>query len=472
MVLVITMVLLSPVSRAAENTDQDKQRLHPFLEALSEAESDQWVDVIVGRRSASDEAAIAKAVGGKRLKAWRSVGAMLLRVQAKSLKALARQRGVRYVSPDAPMQVTTTPDPGALSTQFQETLDLRPFWDAGILGQGIGVAVIDSGIAPHADLQTHAVHVSFRSGAGTADLYGHGTHVAGIIAADAGDGQHMGMAPAVTLYDLNVTDSQGSARESDVLTALDWLYTNHARYNIRVVNMSMQSSVASSYRTSPLAGAVEKLWFAGVVVVVSSGNKGGEENSVWYAPANDPYVITVGAMDESMTADRSDDQTVVWSSSGVTQDGFAKPDVLAPGRRILSTMAPDSVIANEFAYLAEGSYIRLSGSSMAAPVISGAVALMLQRQPSLTPDQVKYLLTHETGELLPGQSEGDARVPDMAGVLSAMEITVPAANQGLTPSDFAGTGDGSTSSNVYYQNVYYQNVYYLNVFPDPSYYGD
>ena len=184
------------------------------------------------------------------------------------------------------------------------------------------------------------------------------------------------------------------------------MFDNRNVYNIRVVNMSLNSTLEQSYNDSPLNAAAEILWLNNIVVIASAGNKGpqGGPNTANAAPANDPFIITVGATNENGTADPGNDTTTPFSAFGTTMDGYVKPDVMAPGKDIVSVLSdfsswdvehPDRLVGN--------SYFRMSGTSMSAPMVAGAVALLLQAEPNLTPDQVKYRLTH-TGSMIAGSS--------------------------------------------------------------------
>ena len=204
-----------------------------------------------------------------------------------------------------------------------------------------------------------------------------------------------GIAPGVNLINLKVADKDGMTYESDVIEAFEWVYNHKSEYNIRVVNLSMNSSVAQSYHTSPLDAAVEILWFNGIVVVVSAGNNGtGDGPVTLYPPANDPFVITVGATEDKGTSSLGDDNLAVFSAYGTTEDGFAKPDLVAPGRNLIAPLADKAttVYTEHPLHRVGDYYFRMSGTSMSAPVVSGAVALLLQDEPNLNPDQVKYRL--------------------------------------------------------------------------------
>jgi serine protease AprX len=268
------------------------------------------------------------------------------------------------------------------------------------------VAVIDTGIAgglvdfKGADGSSRVVASVVTNPAATTatDLYGHGTHVAGILAGDGSrrasndplDNDYVGIAPEANLISVKASDDVGNASVLDVIYGLQFVVDHRADLNIRVVNLSLESTVQQSYKTDPLDAAVESAWFHGIVVVAAAGNHGATAEAANYAPGNDPFVISVGGVDDQGTKRVDDDVPAPWSSIGKTQDGFAKPEIMAPGSGIVSTLAPASAFTTLCpACVVGGQYIRAGGTSMAAPVISGVAALMLQRHPDWTPDQVK-----------------------------------------------------------------------------------
>ncbi len=294
----------------------------------------------------------------------------------------------------------------------------------GLTGAGIGVAVIDSGITSwHDDLtnasskifpfgdQRVAAFVDFVNRRRTPyDDDGHGTHVAGVIAGNGHDsnGDKSGVAPDASLISLKVLNAQGIGSVSNIIKAFDWVLANHGRYNIRVVNLSVGAAVTESYWTDPLALAVKRVVDAGVVVVAAAGNFGTNAAGLPQyggisAPANCPWVITVGASSTNGTTSRDDDTMASFSSRGPTYiDWGAKPDLVAPGRGTVSLSAPESEFyRTKLLSLLPGSiktgtkpYLSLSGTSMAAPVVSGTVAQMLQANPKLTPNAVKAILQY------------------------------------------------------------------------------
>ena len=294
-------------------------------------------------------------------------------------------------------------------------------WAFGYSGSGVGIAVIDSGITSwHDDLsggvgpygdQRVAKFVDFVNGQTMPyDDNGHGSHVAGIIAGNGYDsrGEKSGIAPGATLISLKVLDANGRGTIGNMIAALNWVAANHQTYNIRVVNMSVGARITESFWTDPLTLATKALVDRGIVVVGASGNFGRNANGeLQYggitAPSNAPWVLTVGASSTQGTLTRRDDVVAGFSSAGPTYiDFLAKPDLVAPGAGSVSLAVPGSTFYSTKAqYLVDGKpaigfkpYLTLSGTSMAAPVVSGTVALMLQANPNLTPNLVKAILQY------------------------------------------------------------------------------
>jgi serine protease AprX len=292
--------------------------------------------------------------------------------------------------------------------------------ELGYDGTGIGVAVIDSGVAAwHDDLSVPGVpgsqrvdqFVDFVNGRQTSyDDYGHGTHVAGIIAGNGidSDGARAGVAPGARLLVLKVLDASGRGRISDVIAAIDYVVSHHSTFNTRIINLSIGAGVFESYNTDLLTLAAKKAVDRGIVVVASAGNAGRNSHGrdVYggtTAPGNAPWVLTVGASSTQGTGDRGDDVMAAFSSRGPTAiDRTAKPDLVAPGVGAESLSAPGSTLyTTRPQYLLSGTvataampYFVLSGTSQAAPVVAGTVALMLQANPTLTPNAVKAILQY------------------------------------------------------------------------------
>jgi serine protease AprX len=374
--------------------------------------------VLVEYRGVAD----VRAVTGARGRAGRQLAGGRLQVadiDNIALTALANDPRVARVTLDRETFATMERTGAAVGAQTSRT-------DFGVTGRGVGVAVIDSGISASSDDLLYdaagrpsAAVVHFKdftrdenSGVWTPDLpsddFGHGTHVAGIIRGSGYDsnGRRRGIAPRSTLIGLKVLDRDGHGHISDVIAAIDYAISLKKQYNLRVINLSVGAGVLESYRVDPLAQAARRAVDAGIVVVAAAGNLGrNSDGNIQYggitAPGNAPWVITVGASSHQGTAARGDDSIADFSSRGPTWIDFgAKPDLIAPGVGIESTADPHSTLYNELAnYRLDGTretpfqpYLSLSGTSMAAPVVAGAIALMLEANPALTPNAVKAIL--------------------------------------------------------------------------------
>lgn len=325
-------------------------------------------------------------------------------------------------------------------------------WLTDLKGEGVTVAVVDSGITGHTDFldfgyAASAITTSTNqtSESSANDGYGHGTHVAGIIGGNGtlSGGTYTGVAPWADLINVKVSNSIGMATASDLIDGLQWILNNKAAYNIRVVNISLNSTVSESYHTSPLDAAVEILWFNGIVVVVSAGNNGtGGGPVTLYPPANDPFVITVGAAEDKGTAALSDDAIAPFSAYGTTESGFVKPDLVAPGQHVVSTLAGTSIYAfiNHLAHRVDSNYFRMSGTSMSAPMVSGAVAILLQDEPYLNPDQVKYRLTATANKNWAGYNSAKAGAGYLDVYTAVYGTTNQAANTGIQASQMLSSG--------------------------------
>jgi len=343
------------------------------------------------------------------------------------------------------------------------------FWQAGYTGDGVDVALIDTGVVPVDGLRypgkvINGADLSFESQADNLryfDTYGHGTHLAGIIAGrddlasvvEKGDTEvFLGMAPGARIVSVKVADSMGAADVSQVIAAIDWVVEHRTDngMNIRVLTLAYGTDGVQSYQVDPLALAVERAWHAGIVVVVAAGNDGND--AVLRDPAFDPFVIAVGAGDTDGSGGVTD--VTPFSSCG-TGERFV--DVVAPGRSIVSLRNPGS-FADEFypeARVADRFFLG-SGTSQAAAVFSGAVALLLDQRPELTPDQVKQLLTHDTASPIDGASS----MCQGAGSLdlsAALDAPTPSAADSVQKFQFAD-GSGSLEAARGTNHVYDEGV--------------
>jgi serine protease AprX len=336
--------------------------------------------------------------------------------------------------------------------------------ETGYDGSGVGVAVIDSGVTSwHDDLTDSAGaqrvrhFVDFVNGAvAPYDDYGHGTHIAGIVAGNGFDsaGARSGIAPAAHLIVLKTLDASGAGYVSNVIAALDYVVANKDAFNIRVVNLSVAAGVYESYNTDPLTLAAKRAVEAGIVVVTAAGNHGRNVDGLdayggITSPGNAPWVITVGASSHMGTTDRADDAVAAFSSRGPTAiDHSAKPDIVAPGVGIESLSDPISALfTTRMPYLLSGTvltpslpYLSLSGTSMAAPVVSGTVALMLQANPTLTPNQVKAILEY-TAQAYPNYdplTEGAGFLNAKGAVELAQALATASPDRQATPMEWSG----------------------------------
>jgi serine protease AprX len=386
---------------------------------------------------------LVRALGGRvtspTLRVINGFGAKLSRRAAARLR---HRRGIKAVSLNASMTASATDTSGGYTCPTTDATTTTNKWfpgsgrdvDPAILnttrllsqptdtatqatrawyratGRGVGVAVIDTGIAGDLpDFQTPgwngsrviASAVTNPCAKDANDHYGHGTHVAGLIAGNGllypPDhplfGKYMGVAPRANLVSVKVSDDDGNTTVLDVIYGIQFAVDNKSAYNIRVINLSLSSAAAESYTTDPLDAAVEQAWNSGITVVTAAGNEALTNDGVTFSPANDPWVITVGALDDRGTMTRLDDALAPWSSRGLTQDGVRKPEVLAPGVGLVSTLAPNSDFAHECsACIVDGRYFRAGGTSMSTGVVSGAAALLIEAHPNWTPAQVKGAL--------------------------------------------------------------------------------
>jgi serine protease AprX len=278
-------------------------------------------------------------------------------------------------------------------------------------GDDVAVAVLDTGVSPAADLRNSvAIRVDFTPGHDGVDRFGHGTHIAGIIAGDGSVswGKWRGVARDADLISVKVAGPDGATDVSVVLTALQWVVANKNRLGIRVLNLAFGTDATSSYLTDPLNYAVERAWRAGILVVAAAGNRGPEADTI-SKPGDDPFVLTVGAADVRGTTSRRDDVVAPFSSRGPTADGVPKPDLVAPGTSIVSVRAPGSLADVDRPEARVGtSYFKGTGTSQAAAIVSGIAALLFEADPSLTPDEAKAALVGSSSGLggQPGAGAG------------------------------------------------------------------
>src|SRR5256884_6170199 len=458
--LLALIVLLAAGTSLA---DGKKHKLSKELDAVKGGHNGATVDVIIQFNQTPSDAHHHKVQnkGGALKTRLDFIKGAHYSVPTGSLEDLAKDPAVAYISPNRPLRGTGT----STLDYSPESVNAQVAWQQwGLDGRGVGVAVFDSGITAVGDLywwipsnQTYGSRVVYSQNfvpgtTDTSDLYGHGTHVAGIIASQGwfstgGNFTHTfkGIAPNANIINLRVLDQNGAGTDSSVIAAIQTAISLKSTYNIRVINLSLGRQVYESYTVDPLCQAVEAAWSAGIVVVAAAGNQGRNDSAgtegygTIAAPGNDPYAITVGAMKTANTPTRVDDTIASYSSKGPTAYDFVvKPDIVAPGNQVVSTLAPNAPLLSTptDVYLSEyssstttstgsggntknnkknstssltantisPSYMRLSGTSMATPAVSGAAVLLLQQNPNLTPDQVKARLMKTASKNFPAYS--------------------------------------------------------------------
>ena len=434
----------------------------PGLLAQAQANPNTTFKVIVqGKRGDRSENVGSDVSGsnGRTRKSFRSITAVAASITGRDLVRLLKRSHVLAVTLDRPMHATAYQD----AQMWSQSADVSPLWNltdpftGEILGaapQAPAVAIVDSGIdaSKVGDFGSRIVAsvnlCSICMDTSTNDQEGHGTMVAGVLAG-SGD-SYTGAAPNAPIVAVRTADGNGESLMSDVIASADWILSHKDQYNIKVANFSMAGASPTSFRFDPLDQAVEKLWFSGITVVVAAGNFGtGSAVDMSMAPGNDPFVITVGALDQQSTSDPFDDTVPAWSAFGFTADGFSKPDIAAPGRYMGMPVPMNSTIATTVPdrILAPG-YMWMSGTSFAAPVVAGAAAQILARHPDWGPDQVKGALLL-TSAYLPNADWQSAGVGEVdAAAAAGLPFTPPNPNENL---DAFVSADPSTGQPVFDQ---------------------
>ena len=443
--LSLAAMLVVPVAGSAAPGGQDKATavVPNNLIAQATANPDQQFDVLVTGnkdRSASSVADDVSNEHGNVKRRFLTVNGVNATLSGKDLLKLAQNSHVLSIVPNTKEKASSYQD----NTMWRDSTDMTILQNAfdpntgaitGPAPQAPAIAIVDSGVQPRADfgsrLVASVVMCSLCPAIASGDDEGHGTMVAGVAA--GASAKYPGGAQNAPIVSIRTADASGQSLESDVIAAADWIDAHAKQYNIRVANFSLASADQTSIRVDPLDKAVERLWLDGIVVVAAAGNHGSATGpvSMSYAPGNDPFVITVGAVDQNLTSDPTNDTVPYWSAYGTTMDGFSKPDVSAPGRYMISpvpalstlaTTAPDRVVVP--------GYMWMSGTSFATPVVSAEAAQILARNPSWTPDQVKgaIMLSANYLPLVSGFADG---VGEVDGGIAATMSGPPNPNVGL-----------------------------------------
>lgn len=441
--ILVTLLALAVALPAAADP------LSPGARAAARKAGNGLVEVIIryDRTPSVAEERRLKADGGRMRRAYRHLPMRVMRVPAHALERIAKGRHVR--------SVTTNSVVRGQSIAARQTANLPVhggYYELPAVSSDVGIAVLDSGLKRHWDLNEQraldcraaalwsssqlCVDADYR------DPFGHGTHVAGVAAGNGAisDGLYAGVAPSAPIYSLRVLDDEGAGVVSDVIGALDWVLEHGQMAGIRVVNLSLGKGIEESAEADPLVAAVERVWDAGFVVVVSAGNYGEHGNFTITSPGNSRKVITVGSITDAGTGDDfGDDYVSSYSSRGPSLvDHVLKPDLLAPGNRFVAPNHKKSYLKELLGEQSgitcdddcEEDYLELSGTSMAAAMVSGAAALMLAQDPALTPATIKARLMRSARKVPGDTLDTGAGVLDVPAALADAGVV---AGEALSP---------------------------------------
>ena len=314
------------------------------------------------------------------------INAYAVELDSSKLEETARSEIVEYISDDVKMT-------SLLNVAAQE-VGARIANDTGYTGDGIGIAVLDTGIYPHLDFtrpwnRIIAFKDFVNNRENPYDDNGHGTFTAGVAAGSgySSGGRYKGIAPEADLIAVKVMDENGSGNSSDILAGMQWVADHQKEYNIRIMSLSLGAKPTES-RFDPLAAAVEAVWEKGVVVIAAAGNSGPKQNTI-ATPGISPMIITVGAVDDKRTTDYRDDKIASFSSRGPIKGRQIKPDVVAPGVDIMAAKTDPEYTGGLRSVAMKEPYTRMSGTSVATPIVSGAAALLLSKNPKMAPSELK-----------------------------------------------------------------------------------
>jgi serine protease AprX len=465
--LALFLTLPSASAESAQSSDKVSAEVENHLQS---AVADDMIPVIVQTATDPTEAHFARlsARGGLLKTRYSAIHGYAAKVPASQLEDFANEPEVVHISYDSPVKAH-------LDVAYPAVKADLAYKDFGLDGSGVGVAVVDTGTAWHQDLvrigtnKTNVTEIQIvGQDPGLADYYGHGTHVAGIIAGNGAASSSgnsyrtfKGIAPNVNLYSIRALYPDGTGYTSDIISGINWAVQAKRQYNIRVMNLSLGHPIYESYTTDPLCLAVRAAYNAGITVVVAAGNDGGVGTGFGTitSPGNEPSAITVGAMDDARTVTTTDDVLAWYSSKGPSLiDHVVKPDLAAPGTQIVSLRDPGSYLDTTYHQFTltlgsysyptnstlDGVYYSLSGTSMAAPFVTGAAALMVQKDPSLNPATVKARLM--------ASAVKDTQLVFQTG---AGELDVDAA---LKATGYAASAMSPLSSLASDNNVYLQDL--------------
>jgi serine protease AprX len=405
----VALALAAAAAAGAGNGSSNGVKAHVDASLLSAAEQDpgQTFDVIVEGDKQGNSTGLVKqlvgdsAFGGSTVQIrqqFSSIDGLQASLTGQQILSLAKRPYVTEIVANEGVAASWYGTPSYSNVQlWPSVIGAQSGWAAANLSTPT-IAIVDSGIdtsrvGNFGSRILTQVNLASLTPNSSGDGYGHGTFVAGIAASQYSG--HAGVSPTSNLVSLDVMNDQGEATVADIVHACDWILANKTGYNIKVANFSLHAVNRASVLFDPLDQAVEKLWLNGVTVVTAAGNyaSNGQASGVPYAPGNDPFVITVGADDTNNTLSTSDDFAAPWSAWGYTPDGFAKPDLSAPGRYIIGPASAGTGLAlGRPSNVVSPGWMELSGTSFSAPMVAGAAAELIAQHPTWTPDQVKGAL--------------------------------------------------------------------------------
>lgn len=333
----------------------------------------------------------------------KGINAIAVEIPALNINKIARLKDVKYLENDTKVDMCLNVARASIGAEYAHSL--------GFDGRGVCIAVLDTGLYPHNDImiRKNGKVKNFVDFIGAkSQLYddnGHGTHVCGIIASNgmSSNGKYMGIAPGADLVVIKVMDKNGGGLISDIAAGIEWIIEHKEQYNIRIVSMSLGVDGRVG-RNDALLKEAERMWDHGIAVFVAAGNNGPEKKTI-NVPGVSPKLITVGCVDDLRTIQRTDDVVAEFSSRGPANKTI-KPDVVAPGVDIIS-------LKNQ-----QKQYAKMSGTSMSTPMAAGIAALMLQKRPDLTPQQIKDILMKNTYSLREDKNSQGKGELDMTRILS------------------------------------------------------
>ena len=462
----VGIALLAGVACTGPQQDSShagRSKVNPVVLRAAEAHPSSLLPLIVREASPRSDTAerLVEGLGGTVTHDLSIIGSFSARLPGGQLDALLASPDVVKVWGDGHISMSHIDmrkyDSANPNREWQKAIKLADVRAGSYDGSGVTVAMLDTGIQPVSDLAGRIVaSADFTSEGDGLDRYGHGTHMAGIIAGtgNSSNGVWNGVAPKANLVSVKVAGADGSTDVSVVIAGLQWIVGNRSSFGIKVLNLSFGTDSVQSYLVDPLNYAVEQVWASGVFVAVAAGNRGPSGGTIG-KPADDPFVVSVGAANINDTSDRRDDTVADFSSRGPSQDGLMRPDLVAPGISIVSNRAKGSTVDLEHPLAAvDENYMKGTGTSQATAVISGVAALMFQANPSMSANVAKATMIGTAGDSTAGQPGGGAGLVNASKAVQwakdARMASRPA-NQNLTPS--TGMGSLELSRGSYHVEV-------------------